>query len=235
MNVPEGRPQVLQGIQFLKGEAEKWWRGIAGQPQGQALRYFSELSGALQRRFIPRSVYSKAMDDWSTLKQMGTAEEYMRRVDELATLMPLGEAAEYAHALRGMRTEIRAEIEFCMEEAGVTSCPREELWRLMWLAETRYPYRPPKPFFLRPRPKEYSAKAAVLDALPPPTCWVCDLVGHRASTCRKRQLSGCPRCGSKAHNLLACPQRPTLKKGGAASPVVAMRDKRKDRTKLPPK
>ena len=67
------------------------------------------------------------MDDWSTLKQTGTAEEYMRRVDELSTLMPLGEVAEYAHALRGMRAEIRAEIEFRLEELEITSCRQEEL------------------------------------------------------------------------------------------------------------
>ena len=159
----------------------------------------------------------------------------MRRVDELATLMPLGEVAEYAHALRGMRTEIRAEIEFRMEEAGLTSCSREELWRLMWLAETRYPYRPPKLFFPRLRPKEYPAKAAAVDVIPPPTCWVCDLIGHRASTCRRKQSSGCTRCGSKAHNLLVCPQRPTSKKGGAATPIVALKDKRKERIRPPPK
>ena len=127
MEVPEGRPQVLQGIQYLRGEAEKWWRSVAGQLQEQALRHFEDLSRALQKRFIPRSVYSKAMDDWSMLRQTGTTEEYMRCVDELSTLMPLGEVAEYAHALRGMRTEIRAEIEFRMEEIGVTSCGREEL------------------------------------------------------------------------------------------------------------
>ena len=71
------------------------------------------------------------MDDWSTLKQTGTTEEYMRRVDEFFTLMPLGEVTEYAHALRGMRAEIRAEIEFRLEELGITSYGREELWRLM--------------------------------------------------------------------------------------------------------
>ena len=127
VGVPQGRPRVLQGIHYLTGEAEKWWRSIAGQPQGQALIHFDDLTGALQRRFIPRSVYAKAMDDWSTLKQTGTAEEYMRRVDELSTLMPLGEVAEYAHALRGMRVEIRAEIEFHLKELGITSCRREEL------------------------------------------------------------------------------------------------------------
>ena len=112
VEVLPSRAQVLQGIQYLKAEAEKWWRSIAGQPQGQALKHFEDLSAALERRFIPRSIYAKAMDEWSTLKQTGTAKEYMRRVDELAVLMPLGEAAEFAHALRGMRSEIRAEIQF---------------------------------------------------------------------------------------------------------------------------
>ena len=51
------------------------------------------------------------MNDWTSLRQTGTAEEYMRRVEELAVVMPLGDAAEYAHAIRRMRPEIRAEIE----------------------------------------------------------------------------------------------------------------------------
>ena len=221
LEVPSGRAQVLQGIQFLRGEAEKWWRGIAGQPQGQALTTIEALSEALQRRFIPRSVYTKAMDDWSTLKQTGTAEEYMRRVDELAVLMPLGEAAEYAHAIRGMRSEIRAEIQFRMEERGLTSCSREELWRLMWLAETRYPYKPPKPFFARPRPRPPPTKVSSADASSFIICWVCDSSGHRANTCSKRHSSGCARCGSKAHNLLTCPQRPTAKKSSTGQGTVA--------------
>ena len=233
LEVPLGRAQVLQGIHFLRGEAEKWWKGIAGQPQGQALRTIEALSEALQRRLIPRSVYMKAMDDWSTLRQTGTAEEYMRRVDELAVLMPLGQVAEYAHALRGMRPEIRAEIQFRMEEQGLTSCSREELWRHMWLAETRYPYKPPKPFFARPKPRPPPTKVSSADASSFIICWVCDSSGHRANVCSKRHSSGCARCGSKAHNLMMCPQRPTAKKGstgqGIATPDFKRRPKEKNK------
>ena len=95
VQVPEGQSQVLQATKYLTGEAEKWWKGIAGQPRGQQLATFDALCEALERRFIPRSVYQKAIRKWNTLKQTGTAEEYMRRVDELATIQPLGEAAEY--------------------------------------------------------------------------------------------------------------------------------------------
>ena len=59
---------------------------------------FEALYEAMERRFIPRSVYQKAIKDWNSLRQTGTAEEYMRRVDELATVQPLGEVAEYWHA-----------------------------------------------------------------------------------------------------------------------------------------
>ena len=52
----------------------------------------------MERRFILCSVYQKAIKDWNSLRQTGTAEEYMRRVDELATVQPLGEVAEYWHA-----------------------------------------------------------------------------------------------------------------------------------------
>ena len=66
----------------------------------------------MERRFIPRSVYQKAIKDWNSLRQMSTAEEYMRRVDELATVQPLGEVAEYWHAWEGMRPELKAEVQF---------------------------------------------------------------------------------------------------------------------------
>ena len=236
VGVPEGRSQVLQGIQYLCGEAAKWWKGIAGQPQGEALTTFDALSAALKKRFIPRSVYTKAIDDWSTLRQTGTAEEYMRRVDELSVLMPLGEAAEFAHALRGMRPEIKAEIQFRLEELGVASCGREELWRLMWLAETRYPYRPPRPFFNRNKPKPTSAKASAAETTSFVVCWICDTAGHRANTCSKRHSTGCARCGSKAHNLIGCPQRPKAKKTGTeqgqsmSGGKTKKKEKDKDRT-----
>ena len=82
------------------------------------------------------------MDDWTSLRQTGTTEQYMRYVDELATLMPLGEVVEYNHALQRMRSEIRAESEVRMKEAGKTLCRREELRKIMWLAKTRYSYIP---------------------------------------------------------------------------------------------
>ena len=112
VKVPEGRDQVLQAVRYLTRDAEKWWKSMAGRPHGQALKSLSDLTSALEKRFIPRSIYAKAMNDWASLRQTGTAEEYMRRVEELAVVMPLGDAAEYAHAIRGMRSEIRAEIEF---------------------------------------------------------------------------------------------------------------------------
>ena len=61
VGVPQGRPQVLQGVQYLRGEAEKWWRSVAGQPIGTMLVSFDLLSEALQKRFIRCSVYSQAI------------------------------------------------------------------------------------------------------------------------------------------------------------------------------
>ena len=171
------------------------------------------------------------MDEWSTLKQTGTAEEYIRRVDELAVLMPLSEAAEFAHALRGMRTEIRAAIQFRLEEVGSTSCSREELWRLMWLAETRYPYKPAKPFFPRSRPKPHPPKASAMDTATPTICWICDTPGHRANACPRRHSSGCARCGSKAHNLLVCPQRQNTRRSDAAKTGNPPGGKKRDKNK----
>ena len=217
VQVPEGRDEVLQALRFLTGEAEKWWRSVAGQPQGQSLRSLDDLSSALEKRFIPRGIYTKAMNDWASLRQTGTAEEYMRRVDELAVVMPLGDAAEYAHALRGMRAEIRAEIEFRMQELDLPYCSREELWRFMWLAETRYPQRQPRPFLPHFKSRFPAAtKAASASSLPLIVCWICDGEGHRASVCPRRHGSGCARCGSKAHSLITCPQRSTPRRSTPA-------------------
>ena len=55
----------------------------------------------------------------------------MRRVDELATVQPLGEVAEYWHAWEGMRPELKAEVQFRLQEQGRQTCSRDELWTLM--------------------------------------------------------------------------------------------------------
>ena len=104
---------------------------MAGQPRGQSLATFEELYRALEQRFIPRSVFEKAIREWNSLKQTGTAEEYMRRVDELATVQPLGETAEYWHAWEGMHPELKAEVQFRLQEQGRQTCSREELWTLL--------------------------------------------------------------------------------------------------------
>ena len=77
---------MFQAIKYLSGDAEKWWKTVAGQLRGQSLATFEELYCALEQRFIPRSVFEKAIREWNSLKQTGIAEEYMRRVDELATV-----------------------------------------------------------------------------------------------------------------------------------------------------
>ena len=232
LEVPAGRTQVLQGIYYLEGDAAKWWKGIAGQPQAQTLDHFEALAEALRNRFIPQSVYDKAMDDWKVLKQTSTAEEYMRRVDELAVIMPLGEMAEYNHAVSGMRPDIKAEIRFRMQDKGLDYCSRKELWKMMWVAETRFPYRPPRPFFNKGRTKQPAAKASAADTSSFIICWVCDSSGHRANSCSKRHASGCARCGSKAHNLMVCPQRPNAKKGGTRQgPNTPDKNKKKKKDK----
>ena len=143
----------------------------------------------------------------------------MRRVEELAMVMPLGDAAEYAHTIQRMRPEIRAEIEFRLQELDLPYCGKEELWRLMWLAETRYPMRQARPFVPRFKPRPATnVRAATTTAAPVVLCWICDGPGHRANACPKRQGTGCARCGSKAHNLVACPQRPDGRRSQGGPP-----------------
>ena len=140
----------------------------------------------------------------------------MRRVDELATVQPLGEVAEYWHAWEGMRPELKAEVQFRLQEQGRQTCSRDELWTLMWNAETRYPIKAARPFPSRVPFKSVPLRAVATSASPSVVCWICDAPGHRATTCPKRMPSGCARCGSKAHELLVCPQRPDPRKSAAA-------------------
>ena len=71
VDVLPGRDRVLQAIKYLTENAEKWWRSIAGQPRGQSLMTFEALYEAIERRFIPRSVYQKAIKDWNSLRADG--------------------------------------------------------------------------------------------------------------------------------------------------------------------
>ena len=139
----------------------------------------------------------------------------MRRVDELAIVQPLGEVAEYWHAWEGMRPELKAEVQFRLQEQGRQICSRDELWTLMWNAETHYPVKPVHPFSSRAPFKSVPLRAVATSASPSVVCWICDATEHRATTCSKRIASGCARYGSKAHELLLCPQRPDLRKSAA--------------------
>ena len=105
---------MLQAIKYLSGDAEKWWKTVAGQLRGQSLAMFEELYHALEQRFILRSVFEKAIREWNSLKQTGTTEEYMQRIDELATVQLLGEAAEYWYAWERIRLELKAEVQFLL-------------------------------------------------------------------------------------------------------------------------
>ena len=191
---------------------------MAGQPRGQSLATFEELYRALEQRFISRSIFEKAIREWNSLKQTGTAEEYMWRVDELAMVQPLGEAAEYWHAWEGMRSELKAEVQFRLQEQGRQTCSREELWTLLWNAETRYLLKATRPFHVRQPFKSTSLRAVSSSSPTPLTCWICDGQGHRAHVCPKRASSGYARCGSKAYQLVACPQRPDNRRTAAAKP-----------------
>ena len=218
VGVPEGRDQVLQATKYLSGDAEKWWRSVAGQPRGQGMATFEELYQALEQRFIPRSVFQKAIRDWNSLKQTGSAEEYMRRVDELATVQPLGEVAEFWHAWEGMRPELKAEVQFHLQAQGRQTCPREELWTLLWNAETRYPLRQSSPvplFVFHSNPLLFEP---LLPPRPPRSVGSVTPKDIGRMCVQRDRLLGCARCGSKAHDLVACPQRPDLRRTAAARP-----------------
>ena len=211
VNVPKGRDQVLAATHYLTGSASKWWADIVGQPLGVNLSAFSELYEALEDRFIPQDAEQKAMVSWNALRQRGTIDEYMRQVDELATAHPLGDVGEYWHAWHGLRPELKAEVKFALRERGRETCSRYELRKLLKGLEIKYPAMNinPRPFVPRFPPRQLEARVVSTSASPTSiiVCWICDRSGHRASECTRRKSTGCPRCGSKAHNLTLCPQR----------------------------
>ena len=214
--VPEGREQVLAAAHFYEGEASKWWAQIIGQPLGLNLSSFEELCSALEERFIPQDAPKKAMASWTSLRQQGTIDEYMRRVDELATSHPMGLEGEFWLAWYGLRPELQAEVRYALRERGVRVCSRYELRTILKDLEVKYPAPQPKRFIPRPKAKLVEVQAVTTTSVPPSVCWICDKTGHRANECTRRKPTGCARCGSKAHNLVACPQRLTPKKGGAS-------------------
>ena len=85
----------------------------------------------------------------------------------------------------------------------------------MWNAETRYSLKVTRPFPSCASFKSVPLRAVATSASPSVVCWICDAPGHRATTCPKRMPSGCARCGSKAYELLVCPQRPDPRKSGS--------------------
>ena len=218
IKVPEGRDQVLAATNYFAGEAARWWASILGQPLGTSLSCFLDLYDALEEHFIPQDAEQKALASWNALRQRGTIDEYMKRVDELAVAHPMGEVGEYWHAWNGLRSELKAEVKFALRELGKETCSRQELRRLLKGLEVKYPsIKPnPRPFFPRSQPRSTETRA--VSTTTPIICWICDKQGHRATECSRRKSSGCPRCGSKAHGLVACPQRLGRKKEGGKPP-----------------
>ena len=202
--VPEGRDQVLAASHFFAGEASKWWAATIGQPLGLALNSFQDLCEALDEHFIPQDAALKALASWKALRQNGTVDDYMRRVDEIATGHPMGEIGEYWLIWLGLRPELRAEVRYALREKGEETCTRHELRRILKGLEVKYPAPPPRPYFPRQQVRQADMRTVPASTV---ICWVCDKAGHRAGDCSRRKTSGCMRCGSKAHTLLACPQR----------------------------
>ena len=210
--VPEGRDQVSGATQFLAGKAHKWWSELFGQPLATSMSSFQDMYDALEVQFIPRDIRQKAMASWNNLRQRGTVADYMKKVDELAVVHPLGQVGEFWQAWSGLKPELKAEVDFALDQQGRETCSRAELRKLLQKLELKFPPSTPlpRPFFPRSQLKHTEARV-VSSLVSPPftiTCWICDKTGHRATECSRRKATGCPRCGSRAHKLTFCPQRP---------------------------
>ena len=202
--VPEGRDQVLAASHFFAGDASTWWATTIGQPLGLSLGSFQDLCEALDERFIPQDAALKAVASWKSLRQYGTVDDYMRRADEVATSHPMGEIGEFWLIWVGLRPELRAEVRYALREKGEETCTRYELRRILKGLEVKYPAPQSRPPFSRSMVRQAEVRSAPASTV---VCWICDKNGHRANDCSRRKTSGCTRCGSKAHNLLSCPQR----------------------------
>ena len=238
---PPGRTQVLGGAMFFADQAEEWWSARAGLSAGEEMQSFDDLCKALEKHFIPLDTVGKAVLRWNTLKQKGTVEEYMKEVDELAIMHPLGTIGEFWQTWNGLRPELKAEVRFALKREKKEVMTRAELRDLLEDVEVKYvPMPRPRQFVPFAPNRRFESKSIVAQTSFTPssapsvvTCWICDKVGHRASECSRRKASGCPRCGSKAHKLLACPQRKPAPRQTPAR--AAQTDSRRPRDREAPK
>ena len=195
---------MLAASHFFAGDASTWWATTIGQPLGLSLGSFQDLCEALDERFIPQDAALQAVASWKSLRQYGTVDDYMRRADEVATSHPMGEIGEFWLIWVGLRPELRAEVRYALREKGEETCTRYELRRILKGLEVKYPAPQSRPSFSRSMVRQAEVRSAPASTV---VCWICDKNGHRANDCSRRKTSGCTRCGSKAHNLLSCPQR----------------------------
>ena len=222
--VPPGRSQVNGASMFFADAAQKWWESRAGLRRNNTLATFQDLCTSLEKSFIPADAAARTIAKWNTLRQRGTVEEYLKEADELSLAHPLGEDGEFWQIWNGLRPELKFEVRYALKIKKVDTLPRAELRELLETVEVKYPplrATQPRPFnprfFRRAEAKtvQTAPRTAPPEGASPTICWVCDRAGHRAPECNRRKTSGCPRCGSKAHNLTMCPQRRT---GGGRPP-----------------
>ena len=214
--VPPGRTQVCGASMFFADAAQRWWESRAGLRKGNALATFQDLCIALEKSFIPPDAAARTIAKWNTLRQRGTVEAYLKEADELSLAHPMGDDGEFWQIWNGLRPELKYEVRYALKTRKQETLSRADLRDLLETVEVKYPplpsaySRPFNPRFIRraeAKTVQTAPKAPLIEGTALVICWICDRAGHRAPECNRRKTSGCPRCGSKAHNLMACPQR----------------------------
>ena len=152
-------------------------------------------------------------------------------------------SAEFKLALYGLWPELQAEVQKHLRQKKVSTIPLETLFAIATDAEVGLGLgqRGEEGGELRKKEKGRITVVQAEDKGKPKgqntkgvekvgvggkageTCWVCDKTGYGWYYCPAKHKGQCyPRCGSSAHRLYTCPQRPNKAGAGEAKTVSVL-------------
>ena len=226
--IHQEKEKVAIAADLLGGEASLWWNGLWMSGRDKEITTWRELLERLRERFIPPEGEMKIIGQWKRLHQVGSVANYADFVFRLKALCDMG-AAEFKLALYGLRPELQAEVRKYLRQKKVSSVSLETLFAIATDAEVGLgggrrneevgeTKKKEKPRVLavqmegkgKQKPPQGMGEQPSAGGKAGELCWVCDKVGHGWFYCpAKVKGQCCPRCGSSAHRLYTCPQRPS--------------------------
>ena len=197
----------------FRGQAKRWWERNSKTGAARDASTWKSLLDVLRREFQSPKERAKIWQRWKQLKQKGTVKDLQEEVAALRALCPLGGKAEFINIVTALQPEIADYVDAQRRLAKVEWVDEEQLFEWAYYGETatshlvkRHPVgalSKPKATAAAANPQTGSKEGAML------YCFVCDEEGHYQADCAKAVTTGkCRRCGSDAHTVFRCPQRP---------------------------